>query len=308
MNTVDNGESGKKILEYVVISYIGAYLLDVFFYSAFGLLNPYTQADITSIYSIIGSMVWGLIRMYIPTFSVVLILYKYKNNVIDTIRSYIKLETKSILWYLLSPLFVFFSILIYIGIALVSGFLNVSDITTFGYKYYPSVPSFLLLIILTVGGYIASITINSFYALGEEIGWRGFLYRAFITEKGVIYGGILIGIIWGFWHTPIVLLPYASNMIEGIIRLFFYVTWVVVISIFFNIVRTWSKSILATVSIHGALNAIWGVTMMFSPSKDLLSYVVSQIISVITWLILDAIIYFSWLTWGDRTSLSPDTY
>lgn len=49
---------------------------------------------------------------------------------------------------------------------------------------------------------IASTFIFSFGALGEEIGWRGYLYpkleELFGTTKAVIIGGI----IWGVWHFP----------------------------------------------------------------------------------------------------------
>ena len=49
---------------------------------------------------------------------------------------------------------------------------------------------------------IASTFIFSFGALGEEIGWRGYLYpkleELFGTTKAVIIGGI----IWGVWHYP----------------------------------------------------------------------------------------------------------
>lgn len=49
---------------------------------------------------------------------------------------------------------------------------------------------------------ISSTFIFSFGALGEEIGWRGYLYpkleELFGTTKAVILGGI----IWGVWHYP----------------------------------------------------------------------------------------------------------
>lgn len=40
-------------------------------------------------------------------------------------------------------------------------------------------------------------------ACGEESGWRGFLLPHFMERRGCIQSGILVGIIWGFWHLPL---------------------------------------------------------------------------------------------------------
>ena len=42
------------------------------------------------------------------------------------------------------------------------------------------------------------------FALGEEIGWRGFLAPTFHRTRGFGWAGIAVGIIWGVWHIPLV--------------------------------------------------------------------------------------------------------
>lgn len=42
---------------------------------------------------------------------------------------------------------------------------------------------------------------------GEEYGWRGYLQSALI-KIGKIKGLILVGIIWGIWHMPVILMGY----------------------------------------------------------------------------------------------------
>ena len=41
-------------------------------------------------------------------------------------------------------------------------------------------------------------------ALGEEIGWRGFLAPAFYRARGFGWAGIGTGILWGLWHVPLI--------------------------------------------------------------------------------------------------------
>lgn len=44
--------------------------------------------------------------------------------------------------------------------------------------------------------------INAFAGLGEEIGWRGFLYPQLKARFGRKKGCLLGGVIWGAWHWP----------------------------------------------------------------------------------------------------------
>jgi membrane protease YdiL (CAAX protease family) len=41
-------------------------------------------------------------------------------------------------------------------------------------------------------------------ALGEEIGWRGFLAPAFYRTRGFLWAGIGTGLIWALWHVPLI--------------------------------------------------------------------------------------------------------
>ena len=61
-----------------------------------------------------------------------------------------------------------------------------------------------IIAITTVSGLISGITINAVFAFGEEIAWRGFLMKEFKGKKFLL-AALWIGIIWGLWHTPIIL-------------------------------------------------------------------------------------------------------
>ena len=55
-----------------------------------------------------------------------------------------------------------------------------------------------------ISGLLNGITINAVFAFGEEIAWRGFLMKEFKGRK-FLTAALWIGIIWGFWHAPIIL-------------------------------------------------------------------------------------------------------
>lgn len=67
---------------------------------------------------------------------------------------------------------------------------------------------------------ISSITyaplINTFVALGEEIGWRGFLYPQLKMRFGRRKGWLIGGFIWGAWHWPLIwLIGYEYGAAAG---------------------------------------------------------------------------------------------
>ncbi len=57
------------------------------------------------------------------------------------------------------------------------------------------------LLLLGTVGMVRSLTT----ALGEEIGWRGFLAPALVTRLGFTRGALVTGLIWAAWHMPVLL-------------------------------------------------------------------------------------------------------
>lgn len=68
-------------------------------------------------------------------------------------------------------------------------------------------PPVVLVAVGVAGTVIASFTVNAAVALGEEVGWRGYLVPA-LLPLGRARAVILTGVIWAGWHAPIVLLGY----------------------------------------------------------------------------------------------------
>lgn len=50
--------------------------------------------------------------------------------------------------------------------------------------------------------------INAAFTLGEELGWRGYLQPRLIARWGTPIGLTLTGLIWGYWHFPVIWMGY----------------------------------------------------------------------------------------------------
>jgi len=150
-----------------------------------------------------------------------------------------------------------------------------------------------LITIIIFSGYFASLTTNSFFAFGEELGWRGYLYTALNSDSSPIKAGLIIGVIWGLWHTPVVIIPSLSDVMKGILHLLFYTTLIIVISISLNLIRLWSNSILPAISLHGGLNALWGLTILLSPQKDISTYILTESIGIFSWILISLALWYA---------------
>ena len=101
--------------------------------------------------------------------------------------------------------------------------------------------------------------INMLFAVGEETGWRGFLYPQLKARFGKKLGWIIGGIIWGLWHSPLIWLigyeygtDYIGFPIVGMIAF-------CVITVALGIMCDWlyekSQCIWLPSIFHGAFNA-----------------------------------------------------
>ena len=123
----------------------------------------------------------------------------------------------------------------------------------------------MYLIITAVSAVLYAPFINTIFALGEETGWRGFLYPQLKARFGKRKGVILGGVIWGAWHWPLIWLigyeygsaagnsaGYAGFPVTGMV-LFCAVT--AVWGVIHDRVYEKSGSIWIPALLHGAINA-----------------------------------------------------
>ena len=127
-----------------------------------------------------------------------------------------------------------------------------------------SIAPWTLAIIQIAQGVLIAPIINSVATFGEEFGWR-----AYLLPKLMPLGGrkamVLIGLIWGVWHWPVILMgyeygfnypgyPWAGPL------LFIWVTFG--LGIFLGWLTLRGKSIWPAVIGHAAINGIAGVAII----------------------------------------------
>ena len=109
-------------------------------------------------------------------------------------------------------------------------------------------------------GLVAGITINAVAGFGEELGWRGFLQKE-LAHLGFWKSSIIIGLVWGIWHAPIILQGhnYPQHPQLGV---FMMIVFTLLLSPIFSYVRLKANSVIAAAIIHGSINATVGLPLM----------------------------------------------
>lgn len=119
-----------------------------------------------------------------------------------------------------------------------------------------------LLAVTFAGGIFATFTINLPFMFGEEFGWRGLLLKE--TQRlGFLKCNLLIGVVWGLWHAPIILMGhnYPEYPVIGVGMMCLFTT---ALAFPFAYVRLKAKSILGPCVMHGMINATAASLLYFT--------------------------------------------
>lgn len=140
-----------------------------------------------------------------------------------------------------------------------------------------------------LSGLFAGITINAIFAFGEEIAWRGFLFKEFKGKK-FLSAALWIGIIWGFWHAPLILNGhnYPQHPVAGVFMMVILCVLLTVMLLYF---RKKSGSVIVSAIMHGTINAVAGVSaLVVTPANDLL-YGASGVAGMLVLLLVNICLY-----------------
>ncbi|MCB9079836.1 MAG: CPBP family intramembrane metalloprotease [Anaerolineaceae bacterium] len=155
----------------------------------------------------------------------------------------------------------------------------------------------LIIAAQTIQAMIMAPLVNSFATFGEEFGWR-----AYLQPKLMPLGGqramLLLGLIWGVWHWPIILmghnygLDYPGAPVLGPLAM---VWFTLVLGIFLGWLTLKSGSVWPAVIGHAAINGIAGLGTLFvhGEPNPLLGPLPSGLIGGIGFTLVALLIFFS---------------
>ena len=124
-----------------------------------------------------------------------------------------------------------------------------------------TVPAMFILVFALGAALIAAMTFNLPFMLGEELGWRGYLWQHTAAWNGARRVGST-GLVWGLWHAPLIAAGhnYPGEPLLGIVMM---VLFCLTMALLFDWTRTRSMSIWSSCLLHGTINGSAGVTALF---------------------------------------------
>jgi uncharacterized protein len=119
-------------------------------------------------------------------------------------------------------------------------------------------------------------------AFGEEFGWRGYAQNRLIRQFGLVGGLLLLGMVWGFWHSPIyyVMHEYPQHPFFGPFVMTPIDNILVVVPMAWLYIR--SKSIWVATFTHAFADILWGFSgLMFPATHEIQNWAMLQFVQAI---------------------------
>lgn len=126
--------------------------------------------------------------------------------------------------------------------------------------------------------------VNCIPALGEELGWRGYLFPA-LLPLGTTRAIVISGVVWGLWHAPVILLGYNYPTAPGWLGLLAMIGTSVILGTLFGWLRLRSHSVWPSTFAHAALNGAGGTFLLFIRSGSTVDTTQATILGWSGWII-----------------------
>jgi uncharacterized protein len=112
------------------------------------------------------------------------------------------------------------------------------------------------------------LAISTLFALGEEIGWRGYMLPRLLSF-GVVPAMLIVGFLHGVWHLPIMLTTdYYHDTGNPLLVVPLFLVTVTLAGVFFGFIRIWTGSVWAVAIAHAAANTAWEITTEMTEAKS----------------------------------------
>ncbi|GAB4502432.1 MAG: CPBP family intramembrane metalloprotease [Anaerolineales bacterium] len=144
-------------------------------------------------------------------------------------------------------------------------------------------PVELLALIQILSAVTFAPLINMLFALGEELGWRGFLLPK-LLPLGEWPAILLTGAIWGLWHAPTTIFHGYNFPLHPYLGVVIMTVGCMLLGIIFGWLYLKTQSPWAPALAHGAFNAIAGVSFLFLKPDGLDTALAGNPLGVSGWL------------------------
>lgn len=163
----------------------------------------------------------------------------------------------------------------------------------------PTAPFVTFLLFLLVAGTLG-VALSCVSALGEEIGWRGFLVPELAKVTSFTRVALISGAVWSVWHYPILLFADYRAPTSTWFSLACFTVMVVAISFPFAWLRLKSGSVWTGMLLHGSHNLfIQGVFDAMTKDTGVTYWIIGEFGAGLA--ITGAVV--AWLYWRQRAAL-----
>jgi membrane protease YdiL (CAAX protease family) len=253
----------------------------------------------------------AIAMMYTPLVAALVVVFFVQKPRPQHIGEYLGLwpltPAKRVVW--LTVFGLFGAVLLVIVTTLVAGALGLVDLDLVGFSGFAAllasaspteipVPIGALVAIQILSIPIGAL-INSFASVGEEVGWRGWLLPT-LMPLGTWPALLITGVIWGLWHSPLILLGYnfAQPSLLGVALM---TMGCVMLGILLGWLRLRSGSVWPAVVAHGAFNAAAGFLSLVIAAGAVADPAVVGPLGVVAWVVMAVVIVVLLVTGQFRT-------
>jgi len=127
--------------------------------------------------------------------------------------------------------------------------------------------------------------LNVIPALAEEWGWRGWLLPA-LLPLGRWPAVLAVGVVWGLWHAPLILLGYDYPLERGPVGLLLMVGFCMVLGSLLGWLRLRSGSVWPCAIGHGFVNASAGLPVLVAAAGTPVDTATTGLLGWTGWLVM----------------------
>jgi membrane protease YdiL (CAAX protease family) len=166
---------------------------------------------------------------------------------------------------------VFFALQTWLNILFKLG-TGVDLMTAFPQLAGSNLPAMVLLLSAAINTVLVGPFLGLIITFGEEYGWRGFLQTELI-RLGRIRGVLLLGVIWGIWHWPMIWMGY-NYPGQPLFGSLFMVAYCIILAYFLAYAVFKSKGVWTAAYLHALTNQTLSFFILFvvTPTSTLYSF------------------------------------